>query len=282
MDKKLKYGIYIANYGFTRNPKDYVELAQLGEENGWGGFFLWDHLNPSSTVVFPVIDPWITLAAIAVQTDKIRLGTTVTPLARRRPWKLAREIVSLDHLSNGRFTLGVGLGVPSDAEFESFNENSETKVKAEKLDESLDILRGLWSGKPFSYKGKHYQIKEVTFQPTPIQNSIPIWVGATWPNKKPFQRAAKYNGVFPLRVGFEERLKPSDISDIINYINQYRSKEDPFDVVFPSYSSSKKEENEWIKEYAEVGCTWFFECLDPWRGDLENMKEVVKRGPPTF
>ncbi|MHA2042787.1 MAG: LLM class flavin-dependent oxidoreductase, partial [Candidatus Thorarchaeota archaeon] len=149
-------------------------MAKEAEECNWDGFFMWDHINPETGFKKGVADPWITLSAIAAVTERIRIGTTVTPLPRRRPQKVARETASLDVLSNGRLILGVGLGGPTDAEFEV--EDTSARIRAEKLDESLDIITGLWSGEPFSFQGKHYKFDEVTFNPTPIQKPrIPIW-----------------------------------------------------------------------------------------------------------
>jgi len=163
---------------------------------------------------------------------KIRIGTTVTPIARRRPWKLARETVSIDHLSEGRLILTVGLGTPAEAEFETFGEESNQQIRAKKLDEGLDILLGLWSGESFSYKGEYYQLEDVRFLPKPIQSPrIPIWVGGGWPRKKPFIRAARYDGVFPLRAGYRGKLQPNDYQDIVNFITSHRTASEPFDVV---------------------------------------------------
>src|SRR3990172_5166253 len=156
----MHYGIYTPNYGAEMSARALAELAREAEEAGWEGFFIWDHIQVSKSLRAPVLDPWVTLAAIAVNTKRIRLGAAITPVARRRPWKLARETVTLDHLSNGRLIFGVGLGYQS-GEFEDFGEEGDPKILAEKLDEGLDILAGLWSGEPFSYRGKHYQVNDV-------------------------------------------------------------------------------------------------------------------------
>ncbi|MHA2191720.1 MAG: LLM class flavin-dependent oxidoreductase [Candidatus Thorarchaeota archaeon] len=194
----MQYGVYISNYILNGDPRNFVKLAKEAEECNWDGFFIWDHINPGPGFKNGVADPWITLSGIAAVTERIRVGTTVTPLTRRRPQKVARETASLDILSNGRLVLGVGLG-GSDAEFEYFGEDTSTRILAEKLDESLDIITGLWSGEPYSFQGKHYKVDEVTFKPTPIQKPrIPIWCAGSWPLKKPFERAVKYEGVFPL------------------------------------------------------------------------------------
>jgi alkanesulfonate monooxygenase SsuD/methylene tetrahydromethanopterin reductase-like flavin-dependent oxidoreductase (luciferase family) len=162
----MKYGVYISNYALQGNPIKFLELAVAAEDAKWDGFFMWDHNYPGEDKL--IADPWITLAAIAAHTENIRIGTTVTPLPRRRPQKVAREVTTLDILSNGRFILGVGLGGGPDEEFGKFGEDTDLKVRAEKLDESLAILEGLWSGKPFTFSGKNYTIEEVTFNPRPM------------------------------------------------------------------------------------------------------------------
>ncbi|MFX1526403.1 MAG: LLM class flavin-dependent oxidoreductase [Promethearchaeota archaeon] len=275
---KNKFGIYIANYGITNDPQDYIDLAILGENNGWDGFFLWDHIFLSSNKTQPFLDPWIILSVVAVKTKRIKLGTTVTPLARRRPWIVAKEVSTLDQLSKGRMILGVGLGIDSD--FGDFGENTDRLIRSEKLDESLHILKGLWANKPFRFKGKHFNIKEVEFFPKPFQNTIPIWVGGTWPIKKPFQRAAQYDGVFPLKSG-EDSLSPIDYREIIKYINKYRSSSDSYDIIKSIYSTGIKEEDEWINDYLNVGISWFVEAIWPGRdSSLDNIKKIISRGPP--
>ena len=148
----MKYGINIPNFGWFGDIDTLVEIAVEVEENGWDGFFLWDHLLvfKQEDMVLPFVDPWIALAAIACSTKKLRLGPLITPIPRRRPWKVAREAVSVDHLSKGRMILGVGLGAPPETEFDYFGEESDVKIRAEMLDEGLDIITGLWSGEPFS------------------------------------------------------------------------------------------------------------------------------------
>jgi len=276
---KNKFGIYIANYGITNDPQDYVDLAILSENNGWDGFFLWDHVFLSSNKMQPFLDPWIILSAVAVKTKRIKLGTTVTPLARRRPWIVAKQVSTLDQLSKGRMILGVGLGI--DLDFSNFGENTDLLIRSEKLDESLHILKGLWANKPFTFKGKHFHIKEVEFFPKPFQEKIPIWVGGTWPIKKPFQRAAQYDGVFPLKAGEEESLSPNDYREIIKYIKQYRSSFDSYDIIKSIYSTGIKEEDEWINDYLNIGITWFVEAIWPGRdSSLDNIKKIISRGPP--
>jgi hypothetical protein len=170
----MQYALYLPNFGAEHNARGLADLAHEAEESGWDGFFLWDHIIAGEAGM-PMLDVWVALAAMAMTTSRIRLGATVTPLPRRRPWKLARETVTLDYLSNGRLTLGVGLGVPED--YKPFGEDSDNKIRAAKLDEGLEILTGLWSGKPFEHHGQVYHIEKTTFSPPSLQQPrIPIWV----------------------------------------------------------------------------------------------------------
>jgi len=173
-----------------------AELAARAESAGWDGFFVSE----------PVwgIDTWISLAAAAMRTEHIRLGTMITPLSRMSPWKLASETATLDNLSNGRVILSVGLGA-IDTGFEAFGEVTDRSMRAELLDEGLDILIGLWRGQPFNYDGKHYKVRETNFYPPPppVQKPrIPIWVVGAWPSEKFIRRALRYDGLFP------QELKP--------------------------------------------------------------------------
>ena len=143
-------------------------------------------------------DPWVTLAAMAMRTERIRIGAIVTPPARRRPWKLARETMSVDRLSGGRLILPVGLGALDDGAFGNVGEPTEARVRAERLDESLAILEGLWSGEPFGFEGEHYRFEPMTFRPRPVQRPrIPIWVVGAWPNERSTRRALRFDGILP-------------------------------------------------------------------------------------
>src|SRR5436190_1197291 len=183
----MKYG-FVFPGGEARTA---AEFAHEAEEAGWDGFFVWD----------PVwgVEPWVTLAAAAMLTERIRLGTMLTPVSRTRPWKLAGETATLDRLSNGRVILSVGLGA-IDTGFAEFGEETNRKTRAELLDEGLDIVTGLWRGQPFNYSGKHYQIKETAFmvpQPPIQQPRIPIWVVGAWPRQQSMQRVIRYDGLVP-------------------------------------------------------------------------------------
>jgi hypothetical protein len=170
------------------DPRLLVELAREAEAAGWDGAFVWDHIAREEDPSVPATDPWIAVAAIAARTQRIRLGIMVTPLARRRPWKVAREAVAVDVLCGGRFTLGVGLGGGAQAEFATFGESPDPKVRAELLDEGLAILDGLWSGEPFAFEGTHHTVSGAHFTPRSVQQPrLPIWVAGRWPNRRPFR-----------------------------------------------------------------------------------------------
>ena len=157
----MHYGLVMSHLGRYSDPRLLVDLAHVAEEARWDGFFLPDTMHFGSYLhaeAGPTTDPWIALAAIATQTERINIGLQVVAVPRRRPWKLARETVALDHLSRGRFILGVGIGAVFDRGFEAFGEETDLKKRAKMLDESLAILQGLWSGQPFSYQGEHYQV----------------------------------------------------------------------------------------------------------------------------
>src|SRR5215203_146437 len=175
---RLRYGFVIP----TGEPRTVAELAREVEEAGWDGAFYWDGICVGGMDTY---DPWVVMAAMAMRTERVRIGAVLTPPARRRPWKLARETVALDHLSNGRLVLPVGLGALDDGGFSKVGEPTDRKVRAQLLDESLEILTGLWSGEPFSYAGEHYRLEEMTFLPPPVQKPrIPVWVVGAWPSRK--------------------------------------------------------------------------------------------------
>jgi alkanesulfonate monooxygenase SsuD/methylene tetrahydromethanopterin reductase-like flavin-dependent oxidoreductase (luciferase family) len=176
----MQFGIHIPPFGPFSDLRALADFAAEAEQVGWDGFFLWDDVtfNPPVTLA----DPWIALAAIALRTQRVRIGPLVTPLPRRRPHKLAREVITLDHLSAGRLILGVGSGGGAD-EFDNLGEASDAKVRGSMLDEGLEVLSGLWSGEPYSFEGAHYHVKAAHFLPRPVQvPRVPIWVAVVWPS----------------------------------------------------------------------------------------------------
>jgi len=259
----MKHGISIPNFGGFADIKRLTELASEAEDNGWDGFFLWDHMNEPP---LPMLDPWVALAAIAGATKHIRIGTMVTPVPRRRPWKLARETVSIDLLSEGRLILGVGLGGMPKEEHTRFGEDADDRVRARRLDEGLDILTGLWSGEPFSYQGEEYQVDEAAFLPRPVQQPrIPIWVAGYWPNRKPFRRAARWDGVIPARApeergGMPQLLPPAETPAMVDYTMSHRDADSPFDVVLSAFMPPDPgQAREIADSFAAAGATWLLE-----------------------
>jgi alkanesulfonate monooxygenase SsuD/methylene tetrahydromethanopterin reductase-like flavin-dependent oxidoreductase (luciferase family) len=290
----MKYGVYVPNFGDFAVPENLLGLARDAEAAGWDGFFLWDHLVFDRKAGIPVVDAWVLIAAIAAVTKRLRVGPLITPAARRRPWKLAREIVSLDHLSGGRAILGVGLGAPPDAEFQCFGEDPSDRIRAEKLDEALTIIDGLSSGQPFHHRGRHFEIEEITFRPQPIQKPrVPIWVAAMWPNRGPLRRAARWDGVFPLKLpagGLSAGpftwpsfwLDPAELEEITRFVSQYRNAAEPFDVIAAGATSSADTAKAaaHVEPFGEAGATWWLEWIDDQRGSFDEMRERVRVGPP--
>ncbi len=282
----MQFAIDLPNYGPYSSPQLLIELACQAEAAGWDGFFVWDHLVRREDKSLPLADPWIVLAAAAAKTERIRLGPMVTPLARRRPWKVAKETTTLDHLSGGRVVLGVGLGAHSEAEFAAFGDEGSAKNRAAMLEEGLEVINGLYSGQPFTHQGQHYHLQGVQFRPRPVQSPrIPIWVAGTWPNKRPFQRAARWDGVFPLKAGgsYLEMLTPAEVQEIISYIKSQRPADDaPFDVLHAGLTPGHypPEDAEIVVPYAQAGVTWWVERLNPVRGSLAQMRQRIEQGPP--
>lgn len=282
----MRFAVDVPNFsrpdekGFG-DPHLTAELAHEAEESGWDAFFLWDHIGADWPV--PISDPWIVLAAIAMRTSTIKIGPMVTPLPRRRPWKVARETVTLDHLSNGRLILGVGIG--GGDEYRSFNEPGDDRAHGTMLDEGLDILKGLWSGEPFSYTGTHYQLHNIHFLPKPVQPRIPIWVAGIWPNKKPMERAAAYDGVFPLGKGvsLREQMTPEQMRDAITYVQSQRSQksDDAYDIAHGGITSGDADaDRALVQSYADVGVTWWVEHFNNDRGTFKEQRARIRQGPP--
>lgn len=279
----MKYGLYIANYGKVAFARTLATLAGDAEKSGWDGFFLWDSMSGEDKGL-PTVDAITALAAVAAKTKRIRFGTIVMPLARRRPWKVARETTTLDHFSNGRLILGVGLGYPSDQEFERFAEDPNDKVRAEKLDEALRILVGLWSGKLFSYNGRYFTVKQTRFHPPCKQKPrIPIWVGGLWPNKAPFRRAARWDGVIPLKLapGIKQ-LQPNDLRNILAYIRRNQRSATTFDVavIGGTTGTNRRKDRAKVERFARAGATWWLESLYTSRNSPEKMGQRIRKGPP--
>lgn len=277
----MKFGVTLPN----TDVHTVVDLAHEAEGAGWDGVFIWDTLFGT--------DAWIALAAIAMRTQRIRFGTMLTPLSRRRPWKVANEVVTLDHLSQGRVILPVGLGAAGpehpNSEFEKVGEETNRKVRAEMLDESLDILDGLWSGQPFSYTGRHFSVHDVTYAPTPVQMPrVPIWVVGAWPRMKSMRRVLRCDGVLPVKMNADrsfDDLTPDDLREMNAYVAANRTLATPFDIVMEDETPGDDPTRaaEIVRPWAEAGATWWLEAV--WHtpetlGGAEGMRTRIKQGPP--
>jgi alkanesulfonate monooxygenase SsuD/methylene tetrahydromethanopterin reductase-like flavin-dependent oxidoreductase (luciferase family) len=217
MPRAVQYGLSLPTGRECGDPRFLLALAEKAEEVGWDGLFLEDYVCYGGDVAAPTCNVWAVLAAIAARTRRIRLGTEVTPVTRRRPWNVAREAAAVDQLSGGRMILGVGLGdtgesINVDASFVRFGEERDPRARGEMLDEALEIIAGLWTGEPFSYRGRHFVVDDVTFRPPPLQRPrIPIWIGGGYPLGGPTARAARWDGSALYRVDGKE-LGVDDVS----------------------------------------------------------------------
>jgi alkanesulfonate monooxygenase SsuD/methylene tetrahydromethanopterin reductase-like flavin-dependent oxidoreductase (luciferase family) len=274
--------VFLPNFGPFGDANVLGDLAATAEAHGWDGLFIWDHILFQEHPPQDVVDPWVALTAIAGRTERLRMGALMTPLARRRPWKVARETVSVDRLSNGRLIFGAGLGFPPDAEFEVFGEEPDDRVRARKLDEGLAILAGLWTGEAFSFEGEHYRLKETTFLPTPVQRPRPpVWIAGWWPHKPPLRRAARWDGVFS-ELNLGGLPSPDQLRQILEYVHAHRQSSAPFDAVLNGYSASDPANGaEVVEPYREVGLTWWLERIDPDRAySIDETHERIEAGPP--
>lgn len=257
------------------------EFAQLAEESGWDGCFLGDAIWCQ--------DPMIALAAAAMTTRHIRLGTMIVPAPLRRPWKIASESIALDHLSGGRFTLGLGTGAVWMG-WQSFpDEVTDAKTRGEMLDETIDILSLLYQRKQFDYEGKHYHLKltlmdEMHYPPKPVQQPrIPIWAVGIWPGKKSMQRVLKCDGMFVEKRGAgnqEENLTPEDILGIRAYVEANRKLKTPFDIVVSGKISQldAQEQQKQLHAWQEAGATWWVEGL--WGETEKAVSTIIQKGLP--
>ncbi len=279
----MKYGLLFANFGNYGDVHLLAELAHQAEEAGWSGVFLMDTLCFEDG---PSCDPWIALAAMAMRTQRIALGLQVAALARRRPWNVVREAVTLDHLSGGRLILGVGAGTAFDPGFAVFGEEMDAAKRAAMLDESLEILPGLWSGKPFSFQGEHYHIDPITFLPPPVQTpGIPLWIGGMELGAGLIERAARFDGMVPFPAeGSYANLTPQKVHELKRLLDQQRTNSRPFDIVAggPAFEAVHDQRaRAQLQAYAEAGATWFMEFIWGVR-DLESVRTSIQQGPPSL
>jgi alkanesulfonate monooxygenase SsuD/methylene tetrahydromethanopterin reductase-like flavin-dependent oxidoreductase (luciferase family) len=247
--------IFVAPFEELSEPALVAELAEKAERRGFDGFFVWDHVAYREPVK-ALADPWVTLAAVAMRTERVRIGPLVTPLARRRPHQLARETVTLDRLCRGRLILGVGLGSEVTPEFDpaKFGEEGDPKARARLLDDGLDRLLAYWDG---------------GFEPRPVQRPrIPIWVAGRWPKRRPLKRAARYEGLFPIDLPGPEAL--AEFAAEIAVLRE--GNDGPFDLVAEHAAGDDP------APWAAAGATWCLTSfgMQPTRAEVEA---AIDAGP---
>jgi alkanesulfonate monooxygenase SsuD/methylene tetrahydromethanopterin reductase-like flavin-dependent oxidoreductase (luciferase family) len=268
----MRVGLSFPNFGVYADPATMVALAVAAEEAGWDGFFVWDHI-----VVFdgmPVADTMLLLSAIGEATRTLKIGPMVLAVPRYRPWVLGRQTVTLDRLTGGRLILGVGIGYPPDVEFGTFGESTDDRERADKLDEALAIITGMWSGEPFQFEGSYYRVGRNRFQPVPIQQPrIPIWVAGMIPNRRPLRRAARFDGVYPARADMRD-VTAQDLATVVDYVSAHRADPGPFDVVVGGPPDGD------LAGFDEAGATWYLAGPSPEGESIEETFRWVSEGPP--
>lgn len=268
----MRHALHFPPFGELADPATVTALAIQAEARGWDGLFLWDHMIRPPGDPQVIADPWIVLAAVAATTSRIRIGTMITPLARRRPQKVARETVTLDHLSHGRLVLGVGLGVNSGGELERFGECTDERERAARLDEALTVLFALWSGSVVDHHGAHFQASGVRFLPTPLQRPrIPVWGAAigSRPRPGPLRRAARLDGLFPVDAS------PEQLGSMVDAVRRERGSLDGYDVAAELEPDADAAD---VHAFAAAGATWAM-----WSFGVDARREaiasVIERGP---
>ncbi|MEU8370876.1 LLM class flavin-dependent oxidoreductase [Micromonospora tulbaghiae] len=279
----MRHGLEIACGGGTLPVAELVALGELAERAGWDGVFLEDYLVHHAGDDPPTWDPWLVLAAIAGRTERVRLGTTVTALPRRRPAKLAREVLTLDHLSGGRAGVAVGVGDPADRGLAAFGEPTDLRTRAAMLDEGLDLLVGLLGGDPVTHHGVHYRAEGVALRPPPVQSPrVPVWVGGSTQAKAVLRRAARADGIVPYKLtdtdGWSD-FTPDEVAGLVAALPARRADGQPFDVAVGGRRRRPDEraERAYLAQLAAAGATWWLEYVPA--ADPAAMRAAVLRGP---
>lgn len=277
----MKFGI-VGTFGTV---DQLVGLAAEAEDAGWDGYFTWDAVDIG--VDGDVWDPWAVLAAAAVRTERITLGALVFALPRRRPWVVARQALTVDHLSGGRLVIPAGLGVPLDRAFAGVEgELTSTRERAELLDDHLAILDLAFSGEPFSYQGTHHRVTDLQFRPRPVQRPrVPIWVVGAYPSERSMGRAVRYDGLVPQLRGDRamDELGPAEVAEIAAWVREHRAPgAGPYEIVLQGVlPADPAEARDHAAALAEAGATWFVESR--WEGPGSTyaaLTERVRQGVP--
>lgn len=262
----MRHALFLPVFGELADPRTVARIAAEAEASGFDAVFVWDHMAYREPVV-DIADPWVTLAATAVATERVRIGPMVTPLPRRRPWKLAREVTTLDHLSGGRVTLGVGLGGDPGRELSGLGEELDARRRAALLDEGLDVCCALWSGEEVRHHGEHFTVDAMRFGPRPVQRPHPpVWVAGRWPNRAPLRRAARYQGYVPVQV--EE---PEQLAELIADLPPTAP---GFDVAVGGPAGRDP------RPFAAAGATWWLLGFSPFDVTADEALAAARGGPP--
>ena len=264
----MRFGLFLPVFGDLAEPAVVALLSAEAESAGWDGVFVWDHVAYAEPVT-DIADPWITLAAMACATSTVRIGPMITPLPRRRPVKVAREVASLDRLSGGRLTLGVGIGGDNSGELSGCGEQPDAKLRGEMLDEALDILAVAGSGAVLEHRGTHYVADGFTVLPRPVQPHVPVWVAARWGNPAPLRRAARHDGVFP--IGLET---PDQLASLVAQVTRMRATDGPYDVAVGGPVDLDP------RPWAAAGATWWMTGFSPYTLSEGEVRAAVTAGPP--
>ena len=287
----MRFSINIPNFGEFADAHTVARVATAAEQAGWDGLFLWDHVVHSKQERRgqPFGDPWMLLTAAALATSRIKLGPLVTPVARRRPEQLARQVATLDGLTGGRVIFGAGLGAPVADEFGSFGDETDLLVLAERLDEGLDLLTAYWSGERVDHEGKHYRVDDVQLLPATVQRPRPpVWIAGYWPRKTPMRRAARWDGAVPLfhSANHGEAPPVDEVRDLVAYLRDQRGdRSTPYDVIVGGISPADPAKSRaLIEPLAEAGATWWDERQLISGTDFYRLEPVLRRieqGPPS-
>jgi alkanesulfonate monooxygenase SsuD/methylene tetrahydromethanopterin reductase-like flavin-dependent oxidoreductase (luciferase family) len=265
---RARTALFLPIFGELSEPGLVADLAVEAELSGWDGLFVWDHMLYRAPVT-AIADPWVTLAAVARSTERLRIGPMVTPVPRRRPHKLARETVSVDRLSGGRLVFGAGLGGDPGRELSGLGEETNARARGRLLDEGLELLVRLWSGEEVSHAGPAFVADGVAFGPPPVQPRIPVWLGARHGFTAPLRRAAGYDGVFP--IGLES---PADLTAMLSVVAAHRpAGAGPFDVAVQGTIDATP--GPWV----EAGATWWLVRFDPFTVTAAEVRDAIRRRP---
>jgi alkanesulfonate monooxygenase SsuD/methylene tetrahydromethanopterin reductase-like flavin-dependent oxidoreductase (luciferase family) len=285
----MRYSINIPNFGDFADARAVAKVAAAAEAAGWDALFVWDHVVHSKQMRGgqPFGDPWMLLTAAALATSRLRIGTLVTPVARRRPEQVARQVATLDGLSNGRVIFGAGLGGPIEDEYGSFGDTTDPVVLAERLDEGLELLSRYWSGETVDHDGPHYRVRQTALLPATVQRPRPpVWIAGYWPNRRPMRRAARWDGAVPLFTSARhgEAPAPGEVRELAEYLARQRGERvhEPFELVLGGVSEPSTAAD-LIGPLQQAGATWWDERQVQSNPDHYRAEAVLRRidaGPP--